>query len=667
MAHRPHALLRSCSLLLFLCLAAAPVTAGDGVWTSVGPYGGSIYDLEIAPSNPRILYAAAASGVYKSRNGGRTWQLASQGLPILRYAHLAPYELAVDPRNASTVYAIAPLEGLYKTTDGGARWSLISSELSYGSTLVVDPHRSSTVYVATEASGVIKSTDGGVTWSLTSPDFYLRNLVSMAVDPHRPSTLYVSYYGYPHESHVGVYKSTDGGRTWTAKNNGLLWTQNAAFFWVAVDPVTPDTLYAASGSEREVLFKSTDGGDSWSEVGPGGYPVATSATGAVYTMRSRSLDGGATWRETALPPGEGPIQLVAHPRSPATVFAVRHGQGIFRSEDGALTWQPAHQGIAATNIDSLAIDPEDSTVYARAWGVGLFRSPSGGGAWQQVPLPEDRENPARWIELVEDGTFYAGSQLYPGFWRRSGEGAPWEPRDLPGEYPLSIVDDFVVAPDSSDRLYLGVCPDVYSYSDCQSFRSVDGGRSWIPLSLPGRLRFFIPPSSPPVVYAANQGNGRFFKSLDRGVTWSRIDQPGFPRRITHMAFNVDHPEILFAGTSRGLFKSRNGGRTWAPASQGLPPNPMIAELVIDPEDGARLYAMTVDTTWGSSRSFSLYRSRDGGRSWRRLEEGLPQGALLLPYYYEYLPHPRLVIDPNNPRDLYVATPWQGVYKITVEP
>jgi photosystem II stability/assembly factor-like uncharacterized protein len=204
---------------------AGTVRAGDNVWTSLGPQGGSVTVLAIDPQNSGTVYAATGAGLFKSADDGASWNAVSPGPPCCILT------LVIDPQSTSTIYAVAQLTGLspdrsvIKSTDGGATWSPANSGLPvdadghYGITsLAIDPQSTMTIYAGnslTGGGGIFKSTDGGSTWNTASSGLPDGGVMDLAVDPQNEGTLYVSNRA------SGVFQSTDGGASWNAVNSGL--------------------------------------------------------------------------------------------------------------------------------------------------------------------------------------------------------------------------------------------------------------------------------------------------------------------------------------------------------------------------------------------------------------------------------------------------------------
>jgi photosystem II stability/assembly factor-like uncharacterized protein len=255
---------------------------------------------------------------------------------------------------------------------------------------VIDPQTPSTVYAVT-SSAIFKSTDGGVTWSalntgLTNPKVY-----ALAVDPQTPSTLYAAIHAYGSctmESCSGlvgpyVFKSTDGGASWS----GVPVSYTPSSF--AIDPSTPTTIYA--GTYGGGVFKSTDGGDTWTAANTGltnpGAPCCTASSEVIAlaidpqtpaTLYAgtrggvfKSTDGGGTWGATGL--GSFYVRAIAiDPRTPTTLYAGTSGAGVGKSTDGGASWSALNTGLTNLFVNALAIDPQTPTTIYAGTQAGVF-------------------------------------------------------------------------------------------------------------------------------------------------------------------------------------------------------------------------------------------------------------------------------------------------------
>ena len=237
------------SLTLVWPLCTFEVKAGVDFWTSNGPEGGVVYALAVSRSNPDIVYAGTQSnGIYKSTNGGASWtEVLNQSTSAIEMA----------PSNPDILYT-TNREELFKSTDGGSSWAGINSGLPRLSisSIAVDPTNPSTVYFGASEARLFKSTNGGASWVEKSSGLPGSNVASIAVDSSSPRTIYAGTFS-------GVYKSTDGGDSWQPARRGL---GSAALDTVVIDPVHPNILYAATDSG---IFQSLDGGQDWNELSSG--------------------------------------------------------------------------------------------------------------------------------------------------------------------------------------------------------------------------------------------------------------------------------------------------------------------------------------------------------------------------------------------------------------
>jgi hypothetical protein len=324
-------------------------TNGGGNWSASGtglPNSVTITTLAIDPLTPSTLYAGTdASGVFKSTNGGSSWSAVNTGLPT----NLGITALAIDPLTPSTLYAGTstwPYGGVYKSINGGGNWSAAGLDGLYVTALAVDPATPATLYAGTWLGGAFKSTDGGSSWSdidngLPYTGFGGSSVTALALNPVTPSTLYVGVdyldlNGYGDvQDFYGVFMSTDGGGSWS--QSLFSFTPVSA---LAVDPVTPSTLYASkslSAGNFRAVYKSTNSGSTW-KVSDTGLPdyvaiatlvidpgtpatlyAATSTTwpsGGVY----KSINGGGNWSATSLD-NLSVTALAVNPVTPSTLYA----------------------------------------------------------------------------------------------------------------------------------------------------------------------------------------------------------------------------------------------------------------------------------------------------------------------------------------------------------
>jgi len=319
----------------------------------------TIVSIALHPTNPRIFYVATNESVYKTRDGGLTWERMATDLSTYRVLFLA-----LDPQHPATVYAGTMMDAVYKSPDGGQHWmpynAGLKEHISVVNQLIFDPRDSEKIYAATTV-GVFYTSDGGRDWNERMTGMKeVHIVVAIALDPKRPNTLYAGTTG-------GAYRSRDGGNTWKKVNNGLVPVEilDASMALgvntLVIDPVNTEVMYA--GTTRG-LFKSTNGAESWTRIG--------------RSMEDQYISS-----------------LVIDPTDPHMLYAGGRA-GIQNSTDGGETWQSMNRGLETLNIRVIAMSPLDpQTLYAGTNGSGLYRSTDGAHSWARVPLTLQPSAPGR--------------------------------------------------------------------------------------------------------------------------------------------------------------------------------------------------------------------------------------------------------------------------------
>lgn len=307
--------------------------------------------------------------------------------------------IAINPSNPDILYVSIWLSGLYKTTDGGENWTeiiinMVGSKTTYISDIALDPSNPDIVYVIDAGySKVYKSLDGGETWAL-----FLDNwTMTIEINPTDPDIIYIYHSTY-------IHKTTNGGAGWSQFDitDGL--RAPGMCSCLVINPGNPNILYAGDGSinSSEGIFKSNDGGETWTQINTGfpvSYTVNTIAINPVITttiyMGSedgviyKSINGGVNWAEsdTGLN-GAEVTSLVIDPSNPNIIYATTLDQGIFKSTDSGANWTAINTGLTNLYIYSLVINPISSnTLYCGQWSGdgGVFKSTDGGANWVFLP------------------------------------------------------------------------------------------------------------------------------------------------------------------------------------------------------------------------------------------------------------------------------------------
>jgi photosystem II stability/assembly factor-like uncharacterized protein len=644
-------------MLAALCGGATAATPADDVaaglqWRLLGPFrGGWSTAVQGIPDRPDTFYfGAAGGGVWRSTDAGATWQ------PIFDAANAANIgALAIAPGDANVIYVgtgqvtsrydIASGDGVYKSTDGGRSWRHVGLAATRAiGALRVDPRDPNTVLAAAfghafgpnPERGVFRTTDGGASWTRTLFVDETTGAVDLAGDPADPEVVFASvwqqrywpwlhYFMSEEGAQSGVYKSTDGGRSWTRLRGGGWPAGKLGRIGLAAAHVGGATrVYAAVASEQAGgLYRSDDGGAHWQRVNPdkalaNGYfaslAIAPDDADVVYVM-NRSIfrcdQGGARCTIfKGAPGGDDYHQMWINPRHPDHMV-VASDQGTVVSVNGGRTWSD--------------------------W----YNQPTG----QFYHLAADRRFPY-WI--------YSGQQDSGtvGIASRSDYGA-LGPRDW---HPVGGDERDYDIPDPAD-------PDIVYGSGLGGRLSrwdartgeVQNVTPW-PVSSYGqrpteftyRYSWITPiaiSTLPP--FPLYQGAQVLFRSLDHGASWTAISPdlsaksaqaahcegelaPAAARAcgygvIWSIGLSPRGNDEIWIGTDDGLIRrTRDGGAHWDDVTPRklVPAWAKIASVEVSAPTPGSVYIAVDNHRQDDSRPRVL-RSRDDGVSWTEIDAGLP--------------------------------------------
>lgn len=287
---------RRTALALAIALGVPALAAADAPyahlqWRSIGPAvaGGRVAAVAGTASNPNLYYiGSAGGGVWKTINGGATWMPVFEKEPVAAIG-----AVTIDPTNPEVVWVgtgeanprndVTFGDGVYKTIDGGKTWTNVGLTDSWSiSRILVDPRNPQHVIVGafgdpfrdSAARGVYVTDDGGKTWSKTLYVGPQTGVAELAMDPNDPDVLYASMWQFrriPWTFHSGgpddgIWRSVDGGRTWTRLSGHGLPTGITGRSAVAIAPSDSKRIYALIEAQGGILWRSDDGGQNWTMV-----------------------------------------------------------------------------------------------------------------------------------------------------------------------------------------------------------------------------------------------------------------------------------------------------------------------------------------------------------------------------------------------------------------
>jgi photosystem II stability/assembly factor-like uncharacterized protein len=640
-------------VFLFLLAAAGPSAAqppspslfGELRWRMIGPFrGGRTVAASGVPGSTNVFYMAPNNGgVWKTTDAGRTW------VPIF------------DTQPTGSIGALAVSWSRPDRVWAGSGEGLQRPDLSVG-------------------DGMYRSDDAGRSWTKLGLEDG-QQIAAIAADPRDADRAFVAVLGHPYGANAtrGIFRTRDAGKTW---EKVLYRDENTGGAAVALDPTNPDTVYAALWSARQGpwengewegpgtgLFKSTDGGTTWREVGKGlpgfaggggriGFGIAPSDKNRIYaTVDGRSEeesrggifvsdDAGETFAKVngekrLWGRGDDFAEIKVHPWSKDVVWIAN--TSVYRSKDGGKTFEPVRGAPGGDDFHTIWFHPENPDVILLAADQGVVVSVNGGATWSSWY----NQPTAQLYHVSTDDRFpywvYGGQQESgsAGVASRGDDGAITS-RDW---HPVAAEEYGYVAPDPRD-------PDVVYGGKLTRYRhSTKEVQDVSPAPLRGTYRFLrtapvvFSPADPRLLFYA--GNV-VFRTADGGRHWDVIspdlsrekaavpesigvfrtkDVETMKRRgvVYTLAPACHDAAAIWAGTDDGLIhRTADGGKTWVDVT---PPSltawSKVSMLEASPHDDLTAYAAVNRFRLDDLKPHVL-ATHDGGRTWTEIVNGLPE-------------------------------------------
>ncbi|RMF09867.1 MAG: T9SS C-terminal target domain-containing protein [Candidatus Neomarinimicrobiota bacterium] len=559
----------------------------------------SVTTLAQCWTQPNVIYAGTGEGFYnsdavigdgilKSTNGGGRWtQLAATvDNPSFRYVN----RLIVDPTNPLVVLA-ATNSGVYRSVDGGLSWEEVFNNNHRIQQIVANPHNFAEMYLTANNSGIFKSTDGGQSWNRTDTFTGTFYRIEMAIAPSNPAILYATTVNSA-SGVGGFYRSEDSGVTWTNLSPSVNWLGGQGWYdnTLVVNPFNPDevlvggiNLYRCTVNGNSVtvsqisqwyeqpdypyvhadqhflvtiphndgssfgvvatndggVFYSPDGGNSWSsrvigynvtqfydgDMHPGRVQIIAGAQDNGTNLSPPTPDSASYWTE---PVGGDGFDCAWNKFDPNVLYATLYSTRIYKSTDGGASFFSIDNGLQESNLfhTPLAMSPFDpDLLFTAGDGNSFYRTENGGDSWDQVYVN------------------------YDGYPRKK------------------------IAPSLSN-------PDiVWTASLSNNINvSTDGGWTFTTVTRPSGS----PTATPTGLYTdplqdstafitfGVSGYGKIFRTRDLGDTWTDLTNnlPDIP--VHCLLVLPHHPDEYWIGTDVGLFVSTDAGQTWGYSDSGLP-------------------------------------------------------------------------------------------------
>jgi photosystem II stability/assembly factor-like uncharacterized protein len=645
------------------------------VWRDVGPMrGGRSYGVAGHADQPDTFYfGSVGGGVWKTENSGRTWvPISDDGIPIGSIG-----AIAVAPSNPNIIYVGTGEPdirsqhsygiGMFKSTDAGKTWKHIGLEGTHQiGRVAVDPTNPNRVYVAALGNvyapnperGLYRSTDGGTTWKkilfkANDPDNV--GAIEVAIDMKNPRVVYASLWGTrrpPWSVYApsnmpggGLYKSTDGGDNWTQLKGGLPTDNFVGKIGIAVSLSNPNRLWA-------VVDDLGTGNTPARGGGGGGRAGGQNTGGGVYT----SDDAGANWKlvnsENRLW-GRGWYfgAVSVDPTNPDRAYVIN--TATYMTVDGGKTFVPIKGAPGGDDYHQLWINPKDGNRMVLSSDQGTVVSVDGGRSWSTWY----NQPTAEIYHVAADNRFpywlYGAQQDSGGVgvstWSREGvlSFRNWEPTCLAGESNTVLPD-----PKDGNILYgsgNGKCD--------QNLNIALPGMGALPAQDPddlNRKTWTLPQVFSTADEALYYSNQFVMRSRDRGKTWEKISpdltrlNPPVPATLDPLtAKDIDQPMTarfgvvysigpsplqagtVWAGTDDGLIHvTRDDAKTWQNVTPpAMTPWSKVSQIEASHFDAETAYA-SVDRHRIADNKPYIYRTHDGGKTWKNVVAGIPEGAFV---------------------------------------
>ena len=628
-------------------------------WRPIGPAvtSGRIVDLAVAEGPEsrvgdrlgKLMYAASASGgVWKSTNAGTTWQPifdkeGSSSIGDIEIAPSNPEIVWVGTGESNNQRSSSWGDGVYKSENGGRTWQHMGLRTSqHIGRIIIHPTNPNIVYVASVGPlwadggerGLYKTTDGGKTWKAVLTISPRTGVTELAMDPTDPNIMYAASLQRQRKAYsfvgggpeTAIYKSIDGGDTWTKLTEGLP-KRDIGRIGLAISRSQPRTIYAVMETNTTEIYRSDDYGASWTKRG--------------------------TYFQFPWYMG----QIRVDPGNPERLYEL--GVPLFVSEDGGMTNRAIGQS-AHVDYHAMWIDPMDPDHFVVGNDGGVYISHDRGQTMDWVSNLPIAQYYA--IETDHREPFY---YVYGGLQDNNSWGGPSQTRNSQGItnsdwYATSGGDGFYAAIDPTDHNI------VYSESQNGGIVRYDvrtgEQKSIRPQAKIGEpnLRYnwsvpiVISPHDHNTIYFGAQ---YFFKSPNRGDSWQQLggdltrnlDRDKLPLMgktwpkdaVARHAGTADFGNIstidespirkglIYVGTDDGLIQiTRDGGATWTKVEKfpGVPDMTYVSRVVASAHNEGTVYA-TFDGHRSNDFKAYVLKSTDYGKTWSSISSNLPSSSV----------------------------------------
>ena len=649
---------------------------------SVGPafMSGRIADIAINPENENEWYVAVGSGgVWKTVNSGTTWSPITDNETFYSTGCIT-----IDPHNTSKIWLgtgenvggrhVGIGHGVYVSDNGGKNWKSMGLKASeHISKIIVSPKDSEVVFVASQGPlwssggerGLYKTNDGGKTWNNVLSVNEWTGVTDVVINEQNPNILYAATWQRHRNvaSYMGggpgtsIYKSTDYGNTWIEIKNGLP-NSNLGKIGLAISPFDSTIVYAAVETDRRngAVYKTTNSGGSWKKMsdtvsgatGPHYYQELVASPHVfdkIYLMDTKvqvSENGGKDFYVMNEIDKHVDNHSLTFKMSDPNYLLIGTDGGVYESFDDTNSWKFV-ANLPLTQFYKLAVD--DAYPFYNIFGGTQDNNTQGGPSrtfktsgitnsdWF-VLLGGDGHQPA--TEPGNPNIVYAQSQQgnIHRIDRTNGEATFIKPQnDLNEPYERFNWDaPILVSPHDPETIFFGSQRVWVSNNRGDEWKSISGDltldQERFELPIMGKIQSW---DNPWDVYAMSTYN-----------------------TITSLSQSPVDEKIIYAGTDDGIIQyTRDFGQNWSKVSveelSGVPKGSFVNDIKADLFDPNTVYVLLDNHKFGDYKPY-VYKSNDGGKNWKNISEGVPDGFLCW----------RLVQDHVDKNLMFLGTEY-GIY------
>ena len=699
-------------------------------WRNIGPanMGGRVADIEGVAGNPNIVYVATASGgLFKTTNGGVRWT------PLFeRQGSISIGDIALEPGNPDVIWlgagesavrnSVSFGDGVYKSTDGGKTWQHMGlRDTLHVSKILINPRNTDIVYVGAqghafgpnEERGVFMTTDGGRTWAKTLYIDAEHGVADMDIDPSNPNIVYAVMWKFRRtpwthtsgDDKGGLFRSIDGGRTWKKLEGGL--PKVVGRIGVAVAPTNTNVVYAITEAKEGTLWRSDDRGETWRNtskqtniVSRGFYythvrvdPQNENRVYAVASSLFMSVDGGRTFRNITSRTHIDFHALWIDAQNPKRIWNGQDG-GIAVTYDGGDSWEVVNN-IPIGQFYQIHADNRLPFYYVMGglqdngtWtGPSRTREPAGiqNDDWRMISFGDGfyvmnhADDPDLYISESQGGNVVRTDMrnreqqlIVPYLGDDGGPAAGakyrfnWNSPVVPGAHDKNTVylaGNVVFKSNDFGKTWTSISPDLTT-NDKEKQKSAGGPVAFENTGAEYHSTIISLAESPlkaGVIWAGTD-DGNLQVTTDGGRNWTNVvgnvPNIGANSPVSHVEPSRTNVDLTYVAFDRHMlddrrpyiYKTTDGGRTFQNITGNLPANAYVWIVREDPKNPKLLYAGT---------ELGLYVSYTAGGNWTSLGlKNLPAVAI-----HDIIVHPRDndIILATHGRSIYVlddATPIQ---------